>query len=183
MEFPWRCNVDTIAMDLKVSWEMSDQLGSGDKLRINFRGEHYSDLSGDYEIVGDGIAALPLVGNIYLGGKTVSEAAKTIKSAYKPGYIKDPEINVQVLNYRPFYIWGQVDSPGKYPLIISRPNWESPSDVPVLLQANIAQPSARDPVVGMMKRHSRPRSSAWPASMADMAIGGSLPCSGPKVGT
>ena len=23
MEFPWRCNVDTIAMDLKVSWEMS----------------------------------------------------------------------------------------------------------------------------------------------------------------
>ena len=59
---------------------------------------------------------------------------------------------------------------------------ESPSDVPVLLQANIAQPSARDPVVGMMKRHSRPRSSAWPASMADMAIGGSLPCSGPKVG-
>ena len=35
-------------------------------------------------------------------------------------------------------------------LIISTPNWESPSDVPVLLQANIAQPSARDPVVGMM---------------------------------
>ena len=26
----------------------------------------------------------------------------------------------------------------------------------MLLQANIAQPSARDPVVGMMKRHSRP---------------------------
>ena len=23
MEFPWRCNVDTIAMDLKVSWGMS----------------------------------------------------------------------------------------------------------------------------------------------------------------
>ena len=41
----------------------------------------------------------------------------------------------------------------------------------MLLQANIAQPSARDPVVGMMKRHSRPLSSAWPASMADMAIG------------
>ena len=26
MEFPWRCNVDTIAMDLKVSWEMSDEI-------------------------------------------------------------------------------------------------------------------------------------------------------------
>ena len=28
MEFPWRCNVDTIAMDLKVSWEMSVKLDS-----------------------------------------------------------------------------------------------------------------------------------------------------------
>ena len=29
MEFPWRCNVDTIAMDLKVSWEMSGTLCHG----------------------------------------------------------------------------------------------------------------------------------------------------------
>ena len=28
MEFPWRCNVDTIAMDLKVSWEMSVEVAS-----------------------------------------------------------------------------------------------------------------------------------------------------------
>ena len=28
MEFPWRCNVDTIAMDLKVSWEMSVKIGA-----------------------------------------------------------------------------------------------------------------------------------------------------------
>ena len=31
MEFPWRCNVDTIAMDLKVSWEMSDNARSEDR--------------------------------------------------------------------------------------------------------------------------------------------------------
>ena len=29
MEFPWRCNVDTIAMDLKVSWEMSAKVYFG----------------------------------------------------------------------------------------------------------------------------------------------------------
>ena len=33
MEFPWRCNVDTIAMDLKVSWEMSVIMGLS-KVRI-----------------------------------------------------------------------------------------------------------------------------------------------------
>ena len=38
-EFPWRCNVDTIAMDLKVSWEMSvkDLLGTAQEVgRFNF---------------------------------------------------------------------------------------------------------------------------------------------------
>ena len=35
MEFPWRCNVDTIAMDLKVSWEMSDRM---DKRVLRCRG-------------------------------------------------------------------------------------------------------------------------------------------------
>ncbi len=92
-------------------------LGSGDKLRISFFGKHYSDLSGDYEIDGAGIVPLPLVENIRLGGKTLSEAEAAIKAAYKPDYVKDPRVSVQVLNYRPFYIWGQVNAPGSYPYV------------------------------------------------------------------
>ena len=92
-------------------------LGSGDKLRISFFGKHYSDLSGDYEIDGAGIIPLPLVENIRLGGKTLSEAENAIKAAYKPDYVKDPRVSVQVLNYRPFYIWGQVKAPGSYPYV------------------------------------------------------------------
>ena len=34
MEFPWRCNVDTIAMDLKVSWEMSEEIKT---LSVDFK--------------------------------------------------------------------------------------------------------------------------------------------------
>ena len=34
MEFPWRCNVDTIAMDLKVSWEMSVRVSPARNPRI-----------------------------------------------------------------------------------------------------------------------------------------------------
>lgn len=93
------------------------QLGSGDKLRISFFGKHYKDLSGDYEISGTGIVPLPLVGNIRLGGKTISEAESAIKNAYKPDYVKDPRLSVQVLNYRPFYIWGKVNAPGSYPYV------------------------------------------------------------------
>jgi polysaccharide export outer membrane protein len=105
------------AQEAKKSDPMSYLLGSGDKLRISFFGKHYSDLSGDYEIDGAGIVPLPLVGNIRLGGKTISEAENAIKDAYKPDYVKDPRVSVQVLNYRPFYIWGQVNAPGSYPYV------------------------------------------------------------------
>ena len=105
------------AQEAKNSASTRYQLGSGDKLRISFFGKHYSDLSGDYEIDGAGIVPLPLVGNIRLGGKTVSEAENAIKDAYKPDYVKDPRVSVQVLNYRPFYIWGQVKAPGSYPYV------------------------------------------------------------------
>ncbi len=103
------------AQEAKDSDSIRYLLGSGDKLRISFFGKHYSDLSGDYEIDGAGIVPLPLVENIRLGGKTLSEAEAAIKAAYKPDYVKDPRVSVQVLNYRPFYIWGKVNSPGSYP--------------------------------------------------------------------
>jgi polysaccharide export outer membrane protein len=48
---------------------------------------------------------------------TVVEAEVAIKAAYKPDYVKEPRISIQVLNYRPFYIMGQVNSPGSYPYV------------------------------------------------------------------
>ena len=105
------------AQEAKDSDSIRYLLGSGDKLRISFFGKHYSDLSGDYEISGAGIVPLPLVGNIRLGGKTISEAGSAIKNAYKPDYVKEPRLSVQVLNYRPFYIWGKVNAPGSYPYV------------------------------------------------------------------
>ncbi len=105
------------AQEVKESDHIRYLLGSGDKLRISFFGKHYSYLSGDYEIDGAGIVPLPLVENIRLGGKTISEAENAIKAAYKPDYLKNPRVSVQVLNYRPFYIWGQVNAPGSYPYV------------------------------------------------------------------
>jgi polysaccharide export outer membrane protein len=89
-------------------------LGSGDKLRITFFGKHVEDLSGEYEVNGAGLVPMPLVGNLRLGGASLAEAEKTIKDAYQPDYVLNPRISIQVLNYRPFYIMGQVNSPGSY---------------------------------------------------------------------
>ena len=65
-----------------------------------------------------------------------------------------------------------------------RPNWQSPSSTRRLCVARPTSlnPAQETPWSGVMKRHSRPRSSAWPASMADMSYRRITPCSGPKVG-
>lgn len=92
--------------------EAQYKLGSGDQLRITVFG--HEDLSGDFLVEGSGLVSLPLIGATPLGGKTITEAEATIMQALKPDYLKNPRISVQVLNYRPFYIIGEVNSPGSY---------------------------------------------------------------------
>ena len=95
-----------------LAQEARYKLGSGDQLRVTVFG--HDDLSGDFQVEGSGLVSLPLVGAIPLGGKTVIEAEAAIVAALKPDYLKNPRVSVQVLNYRPFYIIGEVNSPGSY---------------------------------------------------------------------
>lgn len=64
----------------------------------------------------DGTVLLPLIGNIDLGGLTVSEANDAIQKRYAQGFVKDPHVLVTVLQYRrtTFSILGQVERPGIY---------------------------------------------------------------------
>ena len=48
-------------------------------------------------------------------GLTIPEIQSSIESALKEGYLRDPRVSVEVLNYRPFYILGEVETPGEYP--------------------------------------------------------------------
>lgn len=92
--------------------EAQYRLGPGDRLRVTvFR---HSDLSGEFEVDGRGLISLPLAGPTEVGGKTLEEAEATIVDALKPQYLRNPRVNVDVLNYRPFYILGEVNGPGRY---------------------------------------------------------------------
>jgi protein involved in polysaccharide export with SLBB domain len=94
----------------------SYQLGPGDEIRITvFRHE---DLSGEFELDGDGFFALPLVGEIKAGGQTARQLENVIETAFKDGgYLVNPQVGLEVLNYRPFYILGEVNQPGSYPYV------------------------------------------------------------------
>jgi protein involved in polysaccharide export with SLBB domain len=91
----------------------SYKLGPGDALRITvFRHE---DLSGEFRLDGEGYFAMPLVGEILGGGRTARQVENEVELALKSGgYLIDPQVSIEVLNYRPFYIIGEVNNPGSF---------------------------------------------------------------------
>jgi len=91
------------------------QLGSGDRLRVNIFGEEA--LSGIYQVGDDGVVAIPLVGGVQALGLTIYELEEAIKEALEPDFLKAPQVSIEVLNYRPFYIIGEVNDPGSYPFV------------------------------------------------------------------
>jgi polysaccharide export outer membrane protein len=88
-------------------------LGSGDKVKITVYGE--DDLGGEFAVDGSGHVQLPLIGQVKAAGLTLHQFAASVTLALQNGYLKEPKVNAQVLNYRPFYIIGEVNKPGEYP--------------------------------------------------------------------
>ncbi|PCJ57412.1 MAG: polysaccharide biosynthesis protein [Rhodospirillaceae bacterium] len=95
--------------------ELQYRLGSGDKIYVTVFG--HKDLSGEFDIDGGGNVSFPLVGNILLGGLAIGDAEAAIRDTLRPDYLLDPRVSVQVMNYRPFYILGEVKEPGSYPYV------------------------------------------------------------------
>lgn len=89
------------------------QLGAGDKVRVNVFGE--DTLTGEYFVSGAGRIALPLIGEVPAAGSTVGQFSEEVARRLRDGYINEPRVSTEVLNYRPFYILGEVGNPGTYP--------------------------------------------------------------------
>lgn len=90
------------------------RLGANDKIRVITFGE--DSLTGEFFIGGGGKVALPLIGDVQAAGLTIPEFSRKVEQALKDGeFIKDPQVSVEVLTYRPFYILGEVQKPGEYP--------------------------------------------------------------------
>ncbi|MEM9938870.1 MAG: polysaccharide biosynthesis/export family protein [Pseudomonadota bacterium] len=90
-------------------------LGASDELRVTVFGE--AELSGEYVVDGSGRVTLPLIGQVDALNLSADDFARRAEQLYAAGYLREPRINVEVLNYRPFYILGEVETPGEYPYI------------------------------------------------------------------
>lgn len=90
-------------------------LGAGDKLRVTVFEE--KDLSGEFEVTGEGDISLPLIGSISAVGKNIRQLERDVEKMLLNGFLKNPRVSIDVMNYRPFYILGEVNDPGSYPYV------------------------------------------------------------------
>jgi polysaccharide export outer membrane protein len=94
------------------------RLGAGDRLRIGVYAE--PSLSGDYAVSGAGEIAFPLIGTVAAGGRTLAEVTEVLTARLGDGYMLAPRVSIEVLQYRPYYILGEVEKPGEYPYVAGR---------------------------------------------------------------
>src|ERR1700736_6172813 len=91
----------------------SYHLGPGDRVEIKVLGA--DELAGQYSVQDDGTIRMLMVGEVPAAGFTPDQVQAKIEDKLKAGqYITQPHASVAVLSYRPFYILGEVSSPGAY---------------------------------------------------------------------
>lgn len=88
------------------------RLDAGDKLRIIVFGEE--NLTGEFTVSSTGEVSFPLIGQVPAAGRTVADLQTAIREKLANGYLRDPRVSAEVLNYRPFFILGEVGKPGEY---------------------------------------------------------------------
>lgn len=90
------------------------RLASGDVIRIIVYGE--SDLSVEkLRLTDAGTFSYPFIGEVKAQGKTSAEIEQLIVTELKGDYLVDPRVSVSILEYREFFISGEVKTPGGYP--------------------------------------------------------------------
>lgn len=90
-------------------------LDSGDQLRVVIFGQ--ADLSNTYSVDGGGKVAFPLIGAIQARGLTLRQFETQLSAQLGERYLRNPDVSVEVAEYRPFFILGEVQNPGQYPYI------------------------------------------------------------------
>lgn len=96
------------------------RLGSGDVIRINVY--QNPDLTLETRVTETGLVSYPLLGNVRLGGQSVTAAEKLIADGLRNGnFVKQPQVTLVVLQVRgnQASVLGQVNRPGRYPIEVA----------------------------------------------------------------
>jgi len=91
------------------------RLGVSDRVKIKV--QEWPDLGGEYAVTSEGFVSLPLIGNIDAVGLRLSDLAQEISDRIqrRSEGVERALTAVEIAQYRPFSIMGDVQRPGQYP--------------------------------------------------------------------
>lgn len=92
-------------------------LDSGDRIRVIVYEQ--SDLTNTYSVDQAGYIAFPLVGAVAARGSTAKQVEKRLADKLRQGYLRDPDVSVEIDQYRPIFVMGEVGAPGQYSYVPS----------------------------------------------------------------
>jgi polysaccharide export outer membrane protein len=90
-------------------------LDTGDRLRVFVYGQ--PNLSRAYTVSQDGTVSVPLIGDVNARGLSTDDLAAAIGHRLGTEFVRDPQVTVDVLQNRPFFILGEVKAAGQYPYV------------------------------------------------------------------
>ncbi len=106
-----------VAVVTPAASERPYTLDTGDRLRVVVFGQ--DGITNSYSVDAGGKVNLPLVGAVTARGLTNQQLADAITARLKQGYVREPHVSVEVEAYRPFFILGEVTTPGQYPYVVN----------------------------------------------------------------
>lgn len=88
------------------------RLDSGDRLRITVFEQQ--GLSNTYTVDQAGYIAFPLIGQVAARGQSLPALEGAIAARLRQGYLRDPDVTIEIDRYRPVFVMGEVGRPGQY---------------------------------------------------------------------
>jgi polysaccharide export outer membrane protein len=87
-------------------------LDAGDQIRVTVFDQE--DLTNTYSVDQSGYIAFPLVGAVPARGRTVQQMESELAAKLQKGYLRNPDVSVEVDEYRSIFIMGEVGASGQY---------------------------------------------------------------------
>ena len=109
--FSRRCAIVSALLPAKSRYATVNSSRTANEPRNPF-GDRFTFPSPD-----SGAVAVPLVGPVKVAGLTTDMAARRISAALASGYMRNPNVAVEVAEYRPFFIQGEVTTSGQFPYV------------------------------------------------------------------
>ena len=106
------CLITTLASAQDLPGQGDYELAPGDTIQVRVYGE--DDLTMELAVPGSGTVDYAFVGEFSLSGKSLRAVQQEIYQRLLGDYLIEPRVSVSVSEYRNFYVYGEVASPGGY---------------------------------------------------------------------